>query len=125
MKAPRFNARNRSKPLQEDPGFKRLVSTGSLCHYVEDSLMGSTRTRSLNHHVTDSAAAGTALATGHRTNNGWLSMLPPHKGMAVRAVGWLKEPRFNYAQNRSTKTRFRALGYALQLGACARTQRSG
>lgn len=33
-------------------------------------------TRSANNRVTDSAAAGTALATGHKTNNSWLGLAP-------------------------------------------------
>ncbi|MBT9147940.1 MAG: Alkaline phosphatase 4 [Syntrophomonadaceae bacterium] len=35
-------------------------------------------THSLNSLATDSAAAGTALATGRKTNNGMVSMLPDH-----------------------------------------------
>ncbi len=35
-----------------------------------------TRTYSANNRVTDSAASGTALATGYKTNNGWLGMTP-------------------------------------------------
>lgn len=37
---------------------------------------GFAKTYSANSAVTDSAAAGTALATGHKTNNGMISMLP-------------------------------------------------
>src|SRR6056297_2519087 len=33
-------------------------------------------TRSLNSYITDSAAAGTALATGYKTNNGMISVRP-------------------------------------------------
>ena len=50
--------------------------TGQRALAFEHSLVGSSRTRSLNHHVTDSAASGTALATGHRTHNGFLGVLP-------------------------------------------------
>ncbi len=42
---------------------------------------GFSITRSLNNEVTDSAAGGTALATGQRTNNTMLSMLPGNKPM--------------------------------------------
>ena len=46
-------------------------------------------TYSANSKVTDSAAAGTALATGHKTNNSALGVLPdlqtPVKSIAVRA----------------------------------------
>lgn len=38
--------------------------------------VGIQRTYSANNLVTDSAAAGTALATGHKTNNGMISMTP-------------------------------------------------
>lgn len=38
--------------------------------------VGLVVTRSANNRVTDSAAAGTALATGHKTNNGMLGMIP-------------------------------------------------
>ncbi|GAB6137866.1 alkaline phosphatase [Halanaerobaculum tunisiense] len=37
---------------------------------------GFMTTHSANSYVTDSAAAGTALATSYKTNNGWISMLP-------------------------------------------------
>jgi alkaline phosphatase len=39
-------------------------------------VMGLHRTSSLDDEVTDSAAAGTALATGQKTNNGMLGMAP-------------------------------------------------
>lgn len=38
--------------------------------------VGLVVTRSANNRVTDSAAAGTALATGHKTDNGMLGMTP-------------------------------------------------
>lgn len=37
---------------------------------------GLSRTRSANNDVTDSAAGGTALATGYKTNNGYVGMAP-------------------------------------------------
>lgn len=40
---------------------------------------GFAKTQSANSVVTDSAAAGTALATGHKTNNGMISTLPDGK----------------------------------------------
>ena len=43
-----------------------------------------TRTYSANNRVTDSAASGTALATGYKTNNGWLGMTPD--GTAVESI---------------------------------------
>lgn len=47
-------------------------------------------TYSANNRVTDSAAAGTALATGHKTNNSMLGMTPDSavvQSMIARAVG--------------------------------------
>lgn len=41
-------------------------------------------TRSANNRVTDSAAAGTALATGHKTNNGMVGVTPD--GKAVESI---------------------------------------
>lgn len=42
-------------------------------------ICGFSNTRSLNSEVTDSAAGGTALSTGQRTNNTMVSMLPGNK----------------------------------------------
>ena len=38
--------------------------------------VGLSKTYSLNSRVTDSAASGTAMATGHKTNNSMLGVLP-------------------------------------------------
>jgi alkaline phosphatase len=43
---------------------------------IDVTIIGNTRTHSSNNLVTDSAAAGTALATGHKTNNGFVGVLP-------------------------------------------------
>ena len=57
-------------------------------------VVGLTRTHAWNSHVTDSAAAGTALATGRKTRNGHLSVDPvtkqPMKTIAqmVQERGW-------------------------------------
>lgn len=40
------------------------------------AVSGAVTTHSLNSFITDSAAAATALATGQKTNNGWISKLP-------------------------------------------------
>tara|TARA_Y100001933_G_scaffold265062_1_gene334860 strand:- start:35895 stop:37283 length:1389 start_codon:yes stop_codon:yes gene_type:complete len=42
-------------------------------------VQGYIHTRSANNEVTDSAAAGTALACGHKTNNGAIGLLPDLK----------------------------------------------
>ena len=46
--------------------------------------VGLIDTRSANSIITDSAAAGTALATGHKTNNGMVGMLP--NGRSVQNI---------------------------------------
>ncbi len=56
---------------------------------------GINTTHSLNTLVTDSAAAGTALATGHKTNNGMISMLP--SGVRVESIA-------QYANRNGMKT---------------------
>ena len=53
-----------------------------------------TRTYSANNRVTDSAASGTALATGYKTNNGWLGMTPD--GTPVESI-IAKAEKKNYA----------------------------
>ena len=46
-------------------------------------LSGLATTRSADRAVTDSAAAGTALATGHKTNNGMISVAPDGRRLAT------------------------------------------
>ena len=50
------------------------VCTGGKLNLDNFSKVGIQRTYSANKLVTDSAAAGTALATGHKTNNGMVAM---------------------------------------------------
>lgn len=45
----------------------------------DDLLVGMVKTHSANSEVTDSAAAGTAFATGEKTNNGMISVSPDGK----------------------------------------------
>lgn len=52
------------------------VANGGKLNLDNFSKVGLQRTYSANKLVTDSAAAGTALATGHKTNNGMISMTP-------------------------------------------------
>lgn len=56
---------------------------------------GINTTHSLNTLVTDSAAAGTALATGHKTNNGMIAVLP--NGEKLESIA-------NYANRNGMKT---------------------
>lgn len=60
------------------------VSNGGKLNLDNFSKVGIQRTYSANKLVTDSAAAGTALATGHKTNNGTISMTPD--GVAVKSL---------------------------------------
>jgi alkaline phosphatase len=46
--------------------------------------IGLQKTNSTNNYITDSAAAGTALATGNKTNNGVIGMDP--KGVRVKSI---------------------------------------
>ncbi|MBT9141609.1 MAG: Alkaline phosphatase 4 [Dehalococcoidia bacterium] len=64
----------------------RVYKVGPDGNLVMDTLAhhGWISTHSLNSLVTDSAAAGTALATGHKTNNGMLGMLPD--GTELRSI---------------------------------------
>ena len=52
------------------------VCNGGKLNMDNFSKVGIQRTYSANKLVTDSAAAGTALATGHKTNNGMVAMNP-------------------------------------------------
>ena len=52
------------------------VCNGGKLNLDNMSKIGIQRTYSANKLVTDSAAAGTALATGHKTNNGMVAMNP-------------------------------------------------
>ncbi len=60
------------------PGSDRLVMTQLPVH-------GMCTTYSANHQTTDSAAAGTALATGHKTNSGMISVTPDERPLVTIA----------------------------------------
>lgn len=55
---------------------------------------GQLTTYSANSDVTDSAAAGTALATGHKTNNSMLGMTPDT--VAVNSIATILKDRLGY-----------------------------
>ena len=57
--------------------------------HLQSHLTGMVVTRSLDTLVTDSAAAATALASGHATNNAWVSDVVDGEG--YRAVGTMLE----------------------------------
>jgi alkaline phosphatase len=46
---------------------------------IDVTVIGNTRTHSANNLVTDSGAAGTALATGYKTENGAIGVTPDGK----------------------------------------------
>ena len=52
--------------------YLRAVGEGGLA--VDDHMVGSIRTWAANSRVTDSAASGTAMACGVKTNNGMIAM---------------------------------------------------
>lgn len=60
------------------------VCNGGKLNMDNFTSVGIQRTYSANKLVTDSAAAGTALATGHKTNNGMISMTPD--SVAVKSL---------------------------------------
>ena len=60
------------------------VSNGGKLNFDNFSKVGIQRSYSANKLVTDSAAAGSALATGHKTNNGMISMTPD--SVAVKSL---------------------------------------
>ena len=65
------------------------VSNGGKLNFDNFSKVGIQRSYSANKLVTDSAAAGSALATGHKTNNGMISMTPDSvavKSLAEEAI---------------------------------------
>lgn len=72
--------------VKEEGGFNEglypnstKVTAGPM--YMKDYLVGTERTRSANYAVTDSAASGTALSSGYRTNNKHVGVDPngvPH-----------------------------------------------
>lgn len=56
--------------------------------YIEKYLVGAITTRSFNKDITDSAAAGTAMSTGYKTNNGYVGIDPdlkPHANILETA----------------------------------------
>ncbi len=54
--------------------------------YLSDYLVALTMTRSADDEITDSAAGGTAIATGYRTNNSTISLLPTKDATPVASI---------------------------------------
>ena len=76
-----FPAYNVAKEVKKAGGLKFAYTdsfTGTVPTsdkmYLDDYLVGACETKSANAEVTDSAAAGTALATGKKTNNNYIGV---------------------------------------------------
>ncbi len=54
--------------------------------YLADYLVGTSKTYSANSAVTDSAAGGTAISTGHKTNNDAIAITPDSKGSPMATL---------------------------------------
>ena len=59
-----------------------VTETGQGSLHLSEQLCGAITTYSANSEVTDSAAAGTALAAGYKTNNGYIGILPSYAPVA-------------------------------------------
>ncbi len=82
-----------------------LEQTGSIKQLIINTfpIAGEMTTNSLNATVTDSAASATALATGHKTNNGMLSVSPD--GNKLDTVMELAKEKLGMATGLVTTTR--------------------
>lgn len=74
------------------PGLTTPVTTNAISGmnatglYLSNFIIGTSKTYSANSSVTDSAAGGTAIATGYKTNNGVVSVTPGSKGKPVATL---------------------------------------
>ena len=91
-------ARNVIILLGDAGGLPTLNAAGILAHNRPQSLfiqsmpnIALSDTSSLNRWVTDSAAGMTAIVTGHKTNNGMVSVVPAADGSRVTPVKTLLE----------------------------------
>lgn len=74
-----LHARNIIVMIPDGTGFASLHAARDLKGSplaIDGNIYGSVQTRSANNSITDSAAAGTALACGVRTNNGMVGVTP-------------------------------------------------
>lgn len=99
-------ARNVILFLGDAGGVPTLNAAGIMAHDRPQSLyiqsmpdIALSDTSSLNNWVTDSAAGMTAIITGHKTNNGMLSVLPAPDGSNVPVKSFLE-----YAEQRGLST---------------------
>ena len=74
------------------PGLATTVTTDAISGmtseglYLSNFLIGTSRTRSASSTVTDSAAGGTAIATGYRTDNGAVGITSGNKGKPIASL---------------------------------------
>ena len=74
------------------PGLTTPVTTNAISGmnatglYLSNFIIGTSKTYSANSSVTDSAAGGTAIAAGYKTNNGVVSVTPGSKGKPVATL---------------------------------------
>ena len=83
-KSPQSNEKVENVIFMIPDGYSSAYATNYRLYKGEESVMdpylvGMHRTYSANSEVTDSASAGTAMATGTKTNNGKISMDPDGK----------------------------------------------
>jgi alkaline phosphatase len=100
-------ARNVIILLADAGGLPTLSAAGILAHNRPQSLfiqsmpnIALSDTSSLDRWVTDSAAGMTAIVTGHKTNNGMVSVVPRAGGAGVTPVKTL----FEHAEERGLST---------------------
>ena len=74
--APFFLADYVKKPGGLDEKFPSATPTPAENMFIKDYLIGAETTYSANSSVTDSAASGTALSSGYKTNNGMIGITP-------------------------------------------------
>lgn len=79
-----FGLYDTASAVKQAGGFKQAYGTKLTQNsmYMKDYLVGTVTTKSANNDVTDSAAAGTALATGHKTDNSYVGMTSGKKPVA-------------------------------------------
>lgn len=101
------HARNVILFLGDAGGLPTLSAAGILAHNRPQSLfiqsmphIALSDTSSLDRWVTDSAAGMTAIVTGNKTNNAWLSVVPSADGTTVTPVKTILE----YAEQRGLST---------------------
>lgn len=104
------NAKNVILLIGDGMGYAQVsaarLAQGKKLHMDQIKTMGTMTTASANSMVTDSAAAGTAMATGLKTNNGMISVTPDGKRLKTileaarekgKATGLVSTTRITHA----------------------------